>query len=740
MGERRNLGLEERVALLEAEVRRLDRALASESSRSAAGGAVGRTTVSTVEAPADDMVEVSAARGEVVDGGAGNRFDGFGLGGVASGRGFELPSNLRSLRSGEWWLNRVGIGLLLFGIVFLLKFAVDQNWITPPVRVGIGLAVGVGLLVVGLRVYEDRRPFSQVLLGGGIGTLYITGYAAYVLYALVPYAVAFAFMVAVTLLAFALALRQDEAVLSLIGTAGGLATPFVLYAGGASLGGLALYTCTIVAGTAAVYLYKGWRTLLLVSFAGVWTVFFLGYTRVVVTGQAGLMDLWALQAGVIFGWLALWFVPVGREVMRIRDAVRWPLPEPGTLTLRLFGENVQPSKALVRLISVVAPLLALVFSQLIWNLEELQLGWVAFGLAATYTFVAVGLRGVERRSRIFHTQALIALLLATLALVLVLEGDVLLLALATEAAVLHLVARRFSDRIISWGAHVLFGVIGLWLGGRVAFGALEHSFAYGSTPPAFFNMQTFVDVSVIVLAFAVSGVVAPRSARRIYRVVGHAAVLGLILSEFLGMPNGDSLALVSWAAYATGVHLLSRRLPAWGTTVGADAAWAVIGLWLGGRLAAEIGPLGTPELDLRGLCNLAVVALAVVSAYWHARGRESIAPRVAYLLAAHAAVLAWLWSELSPLQSGDAYVTIAWGLYAAGLLVVGLRLDHTQIIRVGMATLFLVVAKLFLVDLSEVEAVWRILLFLGFGCLFLILSYYLQALWRPGAGERSGSS
>jgi hypothetical protein len=739
MGERRSLGLEERVALLEAEVRRLDRALASESPRSA-GGAFGRTTVSAVEAPVDDTVEVSAPRGEVVDGGAENRFGGFGLGEVASGRGFELPSNLRNLRSGEWWLNRVGIGLLLFGIAFLFKFAVDQNWITPPVRVGIGLAVGVGLLMVGLRVYEDRRPFSQVLLGGGIGTLYITGYAADVLYALVPYAVAFAFMVAVTLLAFALALRQGEAVLSLVGAAGGLATPFVLYAGSASLGGLALYTCTIVAGTAAVYLYKGWRTLLLVSFAGVWTVFSLGYTRVVVTGQADLMDLWALQAGVVFGWLALWLVPVGREVVSARDAARWPPPEPGALTRRLFGENLQSSKALVRLISVVAPLLALAFTQLIWNLEELQLGWVALGLAAAYTFVAVGLRGVERRSRMYYTQALIALLLATLALVLVLEEDVLFLALATEAAVLHLVARRVSDRIISWGAHVLFGVIGAWLGGRIAFGALEHSFASGPTPPAFFNMQTFVDVSATVMAFAVSGVVAPRSARRIYRVVGHAAVLGLILREFLGVPNGDSLALVSWAAYATGLHLLSRRLPAWGTTLGADAAWAVIWLWLGGRLAAEIGPLGTPEFGLRGLCNLAVVALAVVSAFWHASGRVGIAPRVVYLLTAHAAVLAWLWGELSPLQSGDAYVTIAWGIYAAGLLVVGLRLDHTGIVRAGMATLFLVVAKLFLVDLSEVEAVWRILLFLGFGGLFLILSYYLQALWRPGAAERSGSS
>jgi len=65
MDERRSLGLEERVALLEVEVRRLDRALASGSPRSATGEAVGRSTVSAVEAPAGGAVEVSVVRGEV---------------------------------------------------------------------------------------------------------------------------------------------------------------------------------------------------------------------------------------------------------------------------------------------------------------------------------------------------------------------------------------------------------------------------------------------------------------------------------------------------------------------------------------------------------------------------------------------------------------------------------------------------------------------------------------------------
>ncbi len=78
-------------------------------------------------------------------------------------------------------------------------------------------------------------------------------------------------------------------------------------------------------------------------------------------------------------------------------------------------------------------------------------------------------------------------------------------------------------------------------------------------------------------------------------------------------------------------------------------------------------------------------------------------------------------------------VTVACGLYA-----VGLRLDRAWLVRGGLTTLFLVVGKLFLVDLAEVEAIWRVLLFLGFGGLLLALSYYLRSLWRPGSGAEEG--
>jgi uncharacterized membrane protein len=84
-------------------------------------------------------------------------------------------------------------------------------------------------------------------------------------------------------------------------------------------------------------------------------------------------------------------------------------------------------------------------------------------------------------------------------------------------------------------------------------------------------------------------------------------------------------------------------------------------------------------------------------------------------------------------------VTVAWGIDA--LLIIGAALKFNRdrnLFIVGAATLFAVAAKLFLVDLYYLEAIWRILLFLGFGALFLVVSYYLQNITRHG-GTMPGS-
>ncbi|HEX2728192.1 MAG TPA: DUF2339 domain-containing protein [Rubrobacteraceae bacterium] len=519
------------------------------------------------------------------------------------GRSSKLPFDLERLRSGEWWLNKVGIGLLLFGAAFLFKFSVDQDWITPAIRVGIGLALGALLVMLGLRVYAERRSFSQVLLGGGIGVFYITGYAAFSMYALVTYTVAFAFMVMVTLMAFTLALRQNGAALALIGTLGGFGTPFLLYDGSGDVTGLVLYSSLILAGVGGIYPYKGWRSLLLASFLGAWTVLLIGADGLPYYSDAGREDRIALQLAVLFAWMVLWACAAGREVLRRRGLFRTDDPH-----------DIHETNAVAHAVCVAAPLLALFFTHGIWNLQEHTVGWISLVAAALYSLAALLLHRVAEGGRMHYTHAATALVLATLAFALLLDGDALLVALAAEAAVLRYIARRLSDQWLSAGANALVALVLIWIFTRPLW---DFSLLPGSGQVAVFNTRGLSDLAAIALVF---------------------------VATLAGTP---------------------RR---------------VMVLWR---------------------------------------------------LAVHVALLAWLWRELGMIPGGEPYVTIAWGIYAAGLLIAGLRLDGAALMRTGMATLFLVVGKLFLFDLAGVEAVWRILLFLGFGGLFLALSYYLQSLWRP---------
>lgn len=60
-------------------------------------------------------------------------------------------------------LKWAGIALVLFAVAFFFKYAIDQGWLTPAVRVVLGLFLGFVLVGLGLSVRAGRPGFSQVL-------------------------------------------------------------------------------------------------------------------------------------------------------------------------------------------------------------------------------------------------------------------------------------------------------------------------------------------------------------------------------------------------------------------------------------------------------------------------------------------------------------------------------------------------------------------------------------------------
>lgn len=621
-----------------------------------------------------------------------------------------------SMRQADYWLNKLGVALLLLGVVFLFKYSIDRGWITPPVRVAFGLAVGTALLVIGARVHAGRRHFGQVLLGGGIATYYTCGYAAFQLFGLVAQPTAMVFMVLVTLAAFVLAVRQDEAALAVIGALGGLGTPFLLHTETGSVPGLVMYTCVLLAGMMAVYFYRGWRTLMWACTVGGWVVLTIGND--VGGGDAGAR--WALQLGTAFCWLAFGVLPSLREVAWSRDPARWPRPPFGVAEMMFAPPGVRALGEHVHLACVSSPMIALGLSAAVWDdlIASETWGWLAILVAVAYGAGSYLLRRLPALGNLAQTQLLVGLLLATIGICLVLDGDVRFFALATEAGVLHLIARRTGSRMIGAVAHGLSAVVGLLLLIRL----IEHD--------ADLRPLTSAPSLASLWAIVVAGGVAwlrRGTARTVYVLAAHIALAGWLVRELSGEP-----LLVVLSLQAGVLWLIARQCADEVQLDAAHMAFGLLALWLALRLAvaAHLPFAGGLAPEGWSMADLVPIALAAAISL-----RSAAAERIAYALGAHIGFLGWLARELARLQDGAAFVTVSWAMHGLALLAIGAWRRNDQLRTLGVLTLLLAVAKLILFDLAQLEAVWRVLLFMGFGGLFLVISYYTRSLWRPAEEE-----
>ncbi|MEW5992133.1 MAG: DUF2339 domain-containing protein [Chloroflexota bacterium] len=149
-----------------------------------------------------------------------------------------------------------GIALLL-GAVFFLSLAFSRGWITEPMRVLIGLAVGTGLLVLGELAFSRLRGIlGPVLVAVGLAIVSLALFAATRLYDLVPveWGLAGAFVAAVA--AAAIAVRHDSQLVAGFGLIAVLAAPPVLGASPTLV--TLLFVAATLVGTTGVALFRTW--------------------------------------------------------------------------------------------------------------------------------------------------------------------------------------------------------------------------------------------------------------------------------------------------------------------------------------------------------------------------------------------------------------------------------------------------------------------------------------------------
>ncbi|NOY29315.1 MAG: DUF2339 domain-containing protein [Planctomycetes bacterium] len=648
------------------------------------------------------------------------------------------------------WLLRIGVLILVVGVGFFLKYSIERGLLGPQARVALSTITGLVLLIAGTRILGKKyHIFGQGLMGAGLATLYFSVFAASNLFHLIRPASSFALMGIVTLLAGGIAVRFNSILVAVLGILGGYLTPLMLQTGTVDFVGLFGYLLVLGIGVLGICAWKNWPIVNLLSFFGTYALFFMAMRQYEV-GHFREVFPFLVAFFVLFSTMTFLYKIVRHNKSNLLDLIA------------MFGN---------------AAVFFVVGFQLIdeaygrqWT-AVLSLGLTAFYTAHIYQFFR---RKLVDRELLVSFFGLATFFLA-ITMPLVLSREWLTASWAIQAVVLLWVAKKLKSNFVQQTAFLLFGIVlarfcfydlgrqfssggvashlsvgnYLWLlaDRLIAFGIPIASFglAYrliGASPTTAEGEAGAAPENDVApwfpqsaalrgLVFAAIGMTFLYLHMELNRTVGHfyrparlpvltllwLALCGFLMLETVRRGGKLLLSLLSLALTGVLAKLFLFDLPAWGMS--SDLLYAA--------------PYSFRDASMRLLDFGAIVGFfggsyALVAKHKQFRevrnvlGFASLAMLFIYLTLE---VNSYLFHYYPGLRAGG--VSILWALFAFALISQGIQKRLAVLRYLGLALFAIVSAKVFFVDLAQLDQFWRIIAFLLLGILLMAGSFmYLR--------------
>lgn len=615
------------------------------------------------------------------------------------------PDDTLETQIGGQWLLYLGMAALVFGVGFFVKYAFDNAWIDETARVVLGALFGLAAIAAGFRFARKGYDlYGQVVAGGGFVALYVSVWAALNLYGLVSRPTAFVLMVAITAGAALAADGLRSQVVALIAVLGGFFTPSLVGGREDAQVVLLTYIAVLAAGTMGLSARRGWVWLTRVSYL-LTLLTFVGWATVhyaaskYPTTQAFILLLAAMFAAAF--WRE-WRTSAG-DLRTLASFLT------GSVIVVFHGASVLNliDHSLPLLLYLTVFTLAGVAASVKWDRPWLR-------LAVFLTTVPVFLLWLDTHNTPGWRVAVVVT--------------------AVAFYVMHLAAQveRASRTPADWPRADLV----LFHGSALALFAALYRVVDGGWPYATPQLAAGLGLWQALLAWRIRGVSAEGAV--------NALAAAFAMAGFaIGLYFDDWWALVGWAIEAGAIYWAGLRT---------RRDWM---RWGGGALllvvvarVLDMNFFGTPAgfeaiWNPRAGATLTIVAVAYVMSYVLRRGLGAEQARSSYeyaglLVGANVLTLMLVSAEINSywhLRAMDdatasfsllASLSVAWGAYGTGLLIAGIQRRYAPLRYLAIALLLLTVAKVFLVDLSELGGVYRIIGFMGLGVCLLLGAWLYQ--------------
>jgi uncharacterized membrane protein len=602
-------------------------------------------------------------------------------------------------RIGGRGLLYTGVLVLLLGVSFFLKYAFDNAWVNETARTVIGAVAGIGLVGGGLRLAASGvTTFGHALVGTGLAILYLVVYAALNFYGLLDRGVAFVLMALITVAAAAIADRQRAQALAFIAVGGGFLTPALV--GGDENAQLTLfgYDALLVIGTLLLALRHQWPALNALSYiatlltVAAWTVRF--YT-----------DAQWLRTLLFLTLFSVAFLIILRETRRIRN-----------VTARAVASLLATAPVFYHLAAIVLTAA---------HPPAIHVYLIAFTVSGLWLTV-------DPHRPWLRLIVLLGALVPMFGTMTLPDGrswlwaNVITIVAVTLLHVMALVDREVrQDEALEGPDLLTLHVTGLGL----------FALLYEQLVPRFPSFRGALAVLIAVGAVALGRALRPRD--EIAALNAAALAFTLLAIGFAVQFDGPPV-VTGWAAEGLAIAWFGVRSRLRAFQIGGVALWILATLQLFDSFA-DTPAAFTLLLNARTVATLFVLATGYLIVWRLARaGTQEVGRlRAALHVIASTLTLAWITAEIQSywdVRDDDAQahlyeqmlLSLAWGLYGAAVIALGMIRRYAPLRYIGIVVIAVTSLKVFFYDLWELGGIYRVIGFLSFGVLLVLVSYLYQ--------------